>query len=52
MSITRSSRDLVHYDRATKKARLELHKGQTEAYDSQRRFVFVVAGTQSGKTSF
>lgn len=34
------------------KVRLYLHPGQTQAWDSQRRFVFVVAGTQSGKTSF
>lgn len=35
-----------------KKLRLRLHPGQTRAWDSERRFVFVVAGTQSGKTSF
>lgn len=34
------------------KARLFLHPGQTRAWDSTRRFVFIVAGTQSGKTSF
>lgn len=34
------------------KARLNLHAGQARAWDSQRRFVFMVAGTQSGKTSF
>jgi hypothetical protein len=34
------------------KAQLYLHPGQTKAWDSERRFVFVVAGTQGGKTSF
>ena len=34
------------------KATLDLHRGQTRAWDSLRRFVFVIAGTQSGKTSF
>lgn len=43
-------RELVEYGGG--KIRLELHPGQTEAWDSLRRFVFVVAGTQSGKTSF
>jgi hypothetical protein len=34
------------------KLTLGLHPGQTQAWDSQARFTFVVAGTQSGKTSF
>lgn len=34
------------------KASLSFHAGQTKAWDSNRRFVFIVAGTQSGKTSF
>lgn len=34
------------------KMTLNLHPGQTKAWDSQARFVFVIAGTQSGKTSF
>lgn len=34
------------------KARLRLHKGQARAWRSKRRFVFVIAGTQGGKTSF
>jgi hypothetical protein len=34
------------------KARLYLHPGQSKAWDCERRFVFVVAGTQGGKTSF
>jgi hypothetical protein len=29
-----------------------LHEGQTKAHDSTRRFVFIIAGTQSGKTSY
>ena len=32
--------------------RLSFHPGQTRAWDSERRFVFVIAGTQSGKTSW
>ena len=28
------------------------HPGQTRAWDSQVRFVFIIAGTQSGKTTF
>ncbi len=32
--------------------RLHMHPGQTAAYDSTRRFVFVLAGTQGGKTSW
>jgi hypothetical protein len=34
------------------KLRLNQHRGQTQAWDSKRRFVFVIAGTQSGKTSW
>jgi len=34
------------------KLKLRLHEGQTRAWDSERRFVFVIAGTQGGKTSF
>ena len=35
-----------------KKLRLNLHPGQTKIWDSERRFVFIIAGTQSGKTTF
>ena len=35
-----------------KKATIDLHPGQTKAWDSEARFIFVIAGTQSGKTSF
>lgn len=31
---------------------LNLHSGQSRAWDSTRRFVVMLAGTQSGKTSF
>lgn len=31
---------------------LSLHPGQTRVWDSDRRFVFMLAGTQGGKTSF
>lgn len=34
------------------KLKLSLHPGQTQAWESKKRFVFVLAGTQSGKTSF
>jgi len=34
------------------KARLRLHPGQARAWNSDKRFVFVIAGLQSGKTSF
>ena len=34
------------------KAILHLHKGQQKAWESEKRFIFVIAGTQSGKTSF
>jgi hypothetical protein len=34
------------------KVRLNLHAGQTRVWDSKRRFVFMIAGTQGGKTSF
>lgn len=32
--------------------RLHLHRGQLRAMDSLARFIFIIAGTQSGKTSF
>ena len=32
--------------------RLNLHEGQTEIWDAPERFVFMIAGTQGGKTSF
>ena len=34
------------------RASFSIHAGQTKAYDSTTRFTFIVAGTQSGKTSF
>jgi hypothetical protein len=42
--------DLYSMDQG--KLSITLHPGQTKAWDSARRFVFVIAGTQSGKTSF
>jgi hypothetical protein len=36
----------------TGEMRLNLHPGQARAWQSERRFVAVIAGTQSGKTSF
>lgn len=32
--------------------RLNFHQGQTRTWESQARFVFMLAGTQGGKTSF
>lgn len=34
------------------KLRFVLHPGQTKAWDSEKRFVLILAGLQSGKTSF
>lgn len=34
------------------KMTVNLHPGQVRAWDSKRRFTFVIAGSQSGKTSF
>lgn len=34
------------------KLKLSLHSGQAKAWKSEKRFVFVIAGTQGGKTSF
>ena len=39
-------------NRDGEKLSISLHPGQTEAWDSKKRFVFIIAGTQSGKTSF
>ena len=40
------------YSIADGKLSLHLHPGQSRAWDSRRRFVFMLAGTQSGKTTF
>jgi len=40
------------YERVDDKIKLNLHEGQTLAWDSKRRFIFIIAGTQSGKTSY
>lgn len=42
--------ELLEYD--GKKLTIRLHPGQTAAHDSKKRFVFIIAGTQSGKTSY
>ena len=44
-------RDLYEID-ANGKLELHLHRGQTKAWDSKKRFVFILAGSQSGKTSY
>jgi hypothetical protein len=42
--------ELLHYENG--RLQINLHPGQTRAWESKRRFVFIIAGTQSGKTSF
>jgi hypothetical protein len=42
--------ELLHVQNG--KLTINLHPGQTRAWESKRRFVFIIAGTQSGKTSF
>jgi len=44
------AQELCEWNNTT--VRLNLHKGQTAAWDSDRRFVAMLAGTQGGKTSF
>jgi hypothetical protein len=44
--------ELLHLDASSGKLTINLHPGQTRAWESKRRFVFIIAGTQSGKTSF
>lgn len=34
------------------KLTINLHPGQVKAHDSLKRFIFIIAGTQSGKTSY
>lgn len=40
------------YSLVNGKLSIHLHPGQTAAWESKKRFVFMVCGTQSGKTSF
>lgn len=40
------------FSRIDERVQLRLHPGQRRAWDSKARFVFLIAGTQSGKTSF
>ena len=42
--------DLLRVEGSTLK--VTLHPGQVQAWDSKKRFTFVIAGTQGGKTSF
>lgn len=42
--------ELLHYDGS--KLTVNLHAGQTQAHDSTKRLIFIIAGTQSGKTSY
>lgn len=52
--IHEAHKDLPLYqaDHATSTVTLNLHRGQRQAWDSTARFVFMIAGTQGGKTSF
>jgi hypothetical protein len=50
MTAAPAVRDL--FSIADDQLRLRLHPGQSRAWRSERRFVIVIAGTQSGKTSF
>jgi hypothetical protein len=50
MIATSERRDL--FEIVDNRVRLNLHPGQTRVWDSTRRFVFMIAGTQGGKTSF
>ena len=43
---------LADEDRRLAKLRFTLHPGQSEAWASLKRFILVLAGAQSGKTSF
>lgn len=45
-------RDLMTIAPGTGQMRLHFHEGQARAWLSDRRFVFMLAGTQGGKTSF
>ena len=45
-------REIVKGEDGTERLLLHLHEGQTEAWNSKKRFVMVVCGTQWGKTSF
>ncbi len=48
--MTTATVELVRVDGP--KASLQMHRGQQRAWKSNRRFIAVLAGTQSGKTSF
>jgi len=50
MPETESSSGIASLENGTLK--LHLHPGQQRAWESKKRFVFILAGTQSGKTSF
>jgi len=55
MPATKSNKNkpsLWHIDPDTNTLVYDLHYGQAKAWLSERRFVFCIAGTQSGKTSF
>lgn len=45
-------RPLIEVNHTLGRARMNLHPGQRRAWESKKRMIFVLAGTQSGKTSF
>lgn len=49
--MTKQQNDLFEVDKSGKLT-LYFHPGQTKAWDSDKRFVLMLAGTQGGKTSF
>jgi hypothetical protein len=46
------SQPLYRSDRSRRALNLYLHEGQRRVWDSDRRFVFMIAGKQSGKTIY
>lgn len=46
------SQPLYRADRSRRKLDIYLHEGQRRVWDSTRRFVFMIAGKQSGKTIY
>jgi len=45
-------RELINNKNGTQTLRKNFHKGQTQAWESTKRFIFLLAGNQSGKTVF
>lgn len=45
-------REIITRRDGTQEIKLHLHEGQARAWDSKKRFIFLLAGAQSGKTVF